>query len=42
MRDWLNGDLTEEQKVRFRNCWVLLAETVRKTMANFCITTLFI
>lgn len=35
MRDWFNGDLTEEQKVRFRNCWVLLAEQSRKPWQTF-------
>ncbi len=35
MGDWFGENLTEEQKVRFRNCWVLLAEQSRKPWQTF-------
>lgn len=35
MQDWFGGNLTEEQKIRFRSCWVLLAEQPRKSWQTF-------
>lgn len=35
MQDWLGDNMTKEQKARFQNCWVLLAEQPRKPWKTF-------